>query len=584
MSRATSGLRGHETYDHKKIEKKWQERWRDSQAYVASEDPSKEKFYCLETFPYASGAINMEHLRNYTMGDVLARYRRARGYNVLHPMGWNAFGIPAENAAIQRGMPPDRWSWENIAKMRENLKSLGLSYDWSREVTTAFPEYYKWTQWLFLLLYKRGLAYRKKALANWCPACRTVLADEEVIGGRCRWCDSAVEKREMEQWFFRITEYAEKLLSDLDELEVRPEHVKTMLKKDTYLMRDWPVSRQRYWGPPIPVVYCSRCGVVPVPEEDLPVRLPLGSKAMQKGPLSLDLDEQFVSTMCPECGGPAKRETDTIDTLVCSSWYFYRCTSPYESDMPFRQDRVRYWNPVDQYICGGERAVSHLLYSRFITKVLYDAGLVPTREPFKRLLTPGAAILDGAGMSKSSGNVVSPEAIVEEYGADVVRVSIVFAAPPERDLELSGQGVRWSQRFLKIVWKLVVEESVTDVRDERREGETAGACDGGPGGISAVSTEGLREMTHRTIEKVTEDLERVALDTAITRLMEFSGYLGRYLKLPADAQDLGALREAKETLVRLLNPFAPHIAHEMWERLGHCETVEAAGWPSPNPA
>jgi len=759
-------------YDPIRIEKKWQERWRDDQTYVVSEDPSKKKFYCLEMFPYPSGAIHMGHVRNYTIGDVLSRYKRAKGYNVLHPMGWDAFGMPAENAAIKHGIPPDKWTWDNIAHMREQIKSLGLSYDWSREVTTAFPEYYKWTQWLFLLLYKRGLAYKKMAPANWCPTCRTVLANEQVVGGRCWRCDSVVEKRSMEQWFFKITDYAERLLRDVDRLEGWPEHVKTMQKnwigksegaeinfvgpggenipvfttrqdtifgvtylvlapehplvekltkgtrleskvknfvdkvnrmseidrtsealekegmfigtyaqnpvsgekvpiwianyviyeygtgavmgvpghderdfvfakkyglpikiviqnpekslrleemtnaytdpgimvnsgpfsglpsdpgkekiieyleekkigrrKVTYRMRDWLISRQRYWGAPIPVIYCPKCGIVPVPEEDLPVRLPIGLAITAEGPSPLALDENFVNTICPRCGAPAKRETDTIDTFVCSSWYYYRYTSPYESEVPFRRDKVDYWNPVDQYIGGVEHAVLHLLYSRFITKVLYDAGLIPSDEPFTRLLTQGMVVLGGAKMSKSKGNVVSPDDIVKKYGADVARVFMMFAAPPERDLEWSDRGVEGAQRFLRRVWKQVVGDA--EQQGEEKERQAADSADGSDEvSFNAVCTEGLKRITHQSIKKVTEDIERMSLNTAVSQLMEFSNYLGRYIKLPAKSIDPEAVKEARETLVKLLNPFAPHIAHEMWERLGHEGMVEEVGWPS----
>jgi len=699
-------------------------------------------------------------VRNYTIGDVVSRYKRARGFNVLHPMGWDSFGLPAENAAIDRGVRPDEWTWSNIAHMREQLKRMGFSYDWSREVTTAFPEYYKWTQWLFLLLYERGLAYKKTAPANWCPTCHTVLANEQVEQGRCWRCDSLVEKRKMDQWFFKIADYAERLLADLDKLDGWPEYVKTMqanwigrsegaeivfrgpnseeipvfttrqdtiygvtylvlapehplvekfiqgteyeapvrafidkvmrmseidrtseaLEKEgiftgvyatnpvsgdkvpvwignyviyeygtgavmgvpghderdfhfakkyglpvkiviqnedkslsleemetayvdpgimvesgpftglgseegraevtrfleekgigrgkvTYKMRDWLISRQRYWGARIPVIYCPKCGTVPVPEEDLPVVLPLGLKVTSGGPSPLARHEAFANTACPVCGEAAKRETDTMDTFVCSSWYFFRFASPHHTDAAFAKEDVDYWCPVDLYIGGVEHAVMHLLYARFITKVLYDAGLVPADEPFTELRPQGMVVRDGAKMSKSKGNVVSPDEMVAKFGADVLRLFMMFAAPPEKDLEWSDRGIEGANRFLHRVWRQVTGEFEND-----RPG-----VEGGPG--DAVSTEGLLRITHQSIKKVTEDLERFALNTAVSQLMELSNYIGRYLRLPKDAQDPEALAEARATLVRLLSPFAPHLAHELWERLGCSGTVEEAGWP-----
>ncbi len=760
-----------ETYNAQEIESKWQGIWRDNDTYVVSENHKKPKFYCLEMFPYPSGAIHMGHVRNYTIGDVISRYKRANGFNVLHPMGWDAFGMPAENAAIERGTPPDKWTWSNIAHMRDQIKRLGFTYDWSREVCTAFPEYYKWTQWLFLLLYKRGLAYKKTAPANWCPQCHTVLANEQVEQGKCWRCDSLVEKRRMDQWFFKITDYAERLLADIEKLDGWPEHVKIMQanwigksegaeidfigpqdekipvfttrqdtiygvtymvlapehplvdkfiqgteheapvrafidkvtrmseidrtaetlekegvftgvyatnpvsgdkipvwignyviyeygtgavmgvpghderdfnfakkyrlpikiviqnqdkslqlddaetayvddgimvdsgpftglfgeegrkevtkyleanqagrKRVTYRMRDWLISRQRYWGAPIPIIYCPKCGAVPVPDQDLPVHLPLGLKVTSEGPSPLARHESFINTNCPVCGGPAKRETDTIDTFVCSSWYFFRFASPHETEVAFSKQGVDYWNPVDRYIGGVEHAVMHLLYSRFITKVLYDAGLVPTDEPFRNLLTQGMVVLDGAKMSKSKGNVVSPDDIVSKYGADVARVFMMFAAPPERDLEWSDRGVEGAQRFLRRVWKQVAESDSHESPLDVSTGDSKDASQ-----AQGISTEGLRRITHQSIKKVTEDFNRLALNTAVSQLMELSNYIGRYARLPVEDQNQEALKEAKLTLVKLLDPFAPHMAHELWERLGQDGMVEDAGWPEFDP-
>lgn len=760
---------GNEFYDAQEVESKWQEFWRDNETYMAKEGSCKPKFYGLEMFMYPSGDLHVGHLRNYTIGDTVCRYKRAKGYNVLHPTGWDAFGMPAENAAIKRGTPPDQWTWSNIAQMREQIKKLGFSYDWSREICTAFPEYYKWTQWLFLQLYKRGLAYKKTAPANWCPHCHTVLANEQVEQGRCWRCDSLVEKRRMDQWFFKITDYAERLLNDIDRLEGWPEHVKTMQRnwigrsegaeidflgpegekipvfttrqdtiygvtyivlapehpmvqeisrgtqyesqvrdfaekvtrlseidrtaetaekegvftgayatnpvsgekipilvgnyviyeyatgavmgvpghderdfafakkyglpikvviqndgmtlrvsemkeaytgtgtmvdsgpftglfsedgkkevvryieekgvgrgKVTYKMRDWLISRQRYWGAPIPIIYCPTCGEVPVPEDDLPVHLPLGLEVLPEGPSPLARQESFVNTVCPICGGPARRETDTIDTFVCSSWYYYRFTSPHETEVPFSKEAVDYWAPVDLYIGGVEHAVMHLLYARFITKVLYDEGLVSVEEPFENLLTQGMVVLGGSKMSKSKGNVVTADYIVSRYGADVARVFMMFAAPPERDLEWSDRGVEGSQRFLRRVYKQVVGGGLHGDKGNAGENEEAETAAG-------VSTEGLLRIAHRSIKKVTDDLDRMALNTAVSQLMEFSNYLGKYLRLDQKEQDERALAEAREILVKLLNPFAPHIAHELWERLGKPGLVEEAGWPEFDP-
>jgi leucyl-tRNA synthetase len=755
---------GNYDYEPKQVEAKWQGIWRDNETYVVTEDPLKPKYYLLEMFPYPSGELHVGHVRNYTIGDVITRYKRARGYNVLHPMGWDSFGLPAENAAIDRGIRPDKWTWDNIAHMREQLKMIGFSYDWSREVTTAFPEYYKGTQWLFLLLYERGLVYKKTAPANWCPKCHTVLANEQVEQGKCWRCDSLVERRSMDQWFFKITDYAERLLADLDKLDGWPEHVKAMQAnwigksegaeidfvgpndekipvfttrqdtiygvtylvlapehplvekfiqgteyeapvrafidkvskmseidrtaetfekegiftgvyatnpvsgdkvpvwvgnyviyeygtgavmgvpghderdfhfakkyglpikiviqnedqslrleemdtayvdpgvmvasgpftgldseagraqvtrfleengtgrgKITYKMRDWLISRQRYWGAPIPMIYCPKCGTLPVPKEDLPVVLPLGLQVAPEGPSPLARHEAFVNTTCPVCGEAAKRETDTMDTFVCSSWYFFRYAGPHNTDEAFAKADVDYWCPVDLYIGGVEHAVMHLLYARFITKALYDAGLVPADEPFTKLLTQGMVVRDGAKMSKSKGNVVSPDEIVGKFGADVVRVFMMFAAPPERDLEWSDRGVEGANRFLRRVWRQVTggpDGEQPEVNDAPGEG---------------ISTEGLLRITHQSIKKVTEDLERLALNTAVSQLMELSNYIGRYQRLPGTSQSPEALDEAKAALVKLLAPFAPHIAHELWERLGYDGTVEEAGWPEYDP-
>lgn len=742
-------------YDFKAIEAKWQKRWEEQKLYKAVEDSKRPKYYCLEMFPYPSGKLHMGHVRNYSIGDVVARFKRMRGYNVLHPMGWDAFGLPAENAAIKHGIHPAKWTWDNIDNMRKQLKQLGLSYDWEREVATCHPGYYKWTQWFFLKLYERGLAYRKKSYVNWCPSCATVLANEQVVDGRCERCGSEVGKKYLEQWFFRITEYADELLEDLKKLPGWPEKVKIMqenwigrsegaevyftaektgekipvfttrpdtifgvtymvmapehpmvdeLVKGTpyeesvrefqkkmeklsevvrtstetekegmfigayainplsgervpiwianyvlldygtgvvmgvpahdqrdfefakkyglpikvvinppgmelsaeemqeayaddgvlvnsgtfsgmnnreaikaitefmeekglgkkavnYKLRDWLISRQRYWGAPIPIVYCEKCGIVPVPEDELPVLLPDDVEFNPKGTSPLLECEEFLNTTCPRCKGPAKRETDTMDTFMCSSWYYYRYTDPRNDEKPFDQEKLDYWMPVDQYIGGVEHAILHLMYSRFFNKVMRDAGLVHVDEPFTNLLTQGMVLKDGAKMSKSLGNIVSPEDIIEKYGADTARLFILFAAPPEKDLEWSDQGVEGCFRFLQRVWRLV--EELMPMMDA-------------PSGDEKADRE-VRRLVHKTIKKVTDDIEgRFNFNTAISAIMEMVNVLNSSKGKPVSGK---VIREAVETLLLLLAPFAPHITEELWERLGHETSIHLMSWP-----
>jgi len=757
-------------YNFRLVERKWQERWEKEETFRVTEDPRLPKFYCLEMFPYPSGNLHMGHVRNYAIGDVIARFYRMQGYQVLHPMGWDAFGLPAENAAIKHGIHPAKWTWNNIDNMRRQLKLLGVSYDWSREIATCHPDYYRWTQWLFLQLYKSGLAYRKKAAVNWCPACATVLANEQVKDGECERCGTEVTKKELEQWFFRITAYADRLLEDLKKLEGWPEKVKVMQenwigrsegveirfrlengkdvpvfttrpdtiygvtyivlapehplveellqgnpdapeirrfiekvrlqseivrtaaegekegifigayainplsgdrvpvwianyvlmeygtgavmgvpahdqrdfefarkyrlpvkvviqplgaeldpqtmeeaytepglmvnsgpftgmdsevakleiaefieeqgygeRKVNYRLRDWLISRQRYWGAPIPIVYCEKCGIVPVPESDLPVLLPLDVEFTPTGESPLLKCESFTKTTCPVCGASARRETDTMDTFVCSSWYFLRYCSPHETEKPFDEAKLRYWMPVDQYIGGVEHAILHLLYARFFTKVLYDLGLVPVDEPFKNLLTQGMVLKDGAKMSKSLGNVVSPEEIIENYGADTARLFILFAAPPERDLDWSDQGVEGSFRFLNRVWRLVtgLAPQIQDVCEV-------------PLSQNELSSEdrSLRSLVHKTIQKVTVDIkERFNFNTAISAIMELVNGLYHYCEqIPEARRNKQVLREGVTKLLILLSPFAPHIASELWEQLGMPGDVHAQKWPEPDPA
>lgn len=750
-----------ESYNFSSIEEKWQKRWEEENAYKVTEDRDKPKYYCLEMFPYPSGNLHMGHVRNYSIGDVVARFKTMQGYNVLHPMGWDSFGLPAENAAIKHGVAPTKWTWENIAKMREQLKSMGISYDWDREVASCHPDYYKWTQWLFLQFYHNGLAYKKKATVNWCPSCQTVLANEQVVDGSCERCDSVVEKKALEQWFFKTTAYADRLLDDLDKLPGWPDKVKTMqenwigrsqgarikftvqetgdllevfttrhdtvfgvtymvlapehplvqkltqgteyegqvqefinkvqklsevdrtsteLEKEglfigahavnplngeavpilignyvlmdygtgavmgvpahderdfkfakkydldirvviqpegkelkveemedactedgimvnsgefsglpnregmakiadwlekndkgerqiNYRLRDWLISRQRYWGAPIPIIYCHECGVVPVPEKDLPVYLPENVEFRPTGESPLKYSSEFVNTTCPQCGKPAKRETDTMDTFVCSSWYFLRFCDPQNSEEAFNKDKVDYWMGVDQYIGGVEHAILHLMYARFFTKVLKDLNLVSVDEPFTNLLTQGMVLKDGAKMSKSKGNVVSPEEIIHKYGADTARMFILFAAPPERDLEWNDQAVEGCYRFLNRVWRIVAAYCA----------EIKGA-QGSIDKLDGADRE-LYRLTHQTIKKVTEDItERFNFNTAISAIMELVNGLYHY-KEKAPSQNMPVVKEAVESLILLLAPFAPHITEELWQSIGNNTSVHREKWP-----
>jgi len=800
-----------EKYDFKAIERKWQRRWSEWGLFRAVEDPSRPKFYYLDMFPYPSGELHMGHMRNYIIGDVIARYKHMLGYNVLHPMGYDAFGLPAENAAIQHGMHPRVWTEQCIQRMRRQFDMLGISFDWEREIRTCAPEYYRWNQWFFLKFYERGLAYRRPAPVNWCPTCETTLADEEAERGYCWRCSTPVEKRWLEQWFLRITAYAERLLRDLDLLEHWPERVKVMQRNwigrsegvefdfeldgigekvrvfttriDTvygvtfivlapehplvpkliersprrselhaavqrmlsrsieersseevekegafldayaihpltkepvpvwvanyvlmeygtgaimavpahdqrdlefarkygldvrvvikppgaeldpkqmerayvepgimvnsaqfsgmdserakeaiadymeqigvgrrsvqYRLRDWLISRQRYWGTPIPIVYCDGCGIVPVPEEQLPVLLPPDVKITGKGGSPLSQVPEFVNTRCPRCSASAKRETDTMATFVDSSWYFLRFCDPHNDEAPFSSEAVDYWMPVDQYVGGIEHAVLHLLYARFFTKVLYDMGLVKTSEPFTRLFTQGmiyhesyycrrcrtyrrpeevkAERTDDGGrvvrcgvcedeveigmdkMSKSKLNIVTPDYVCEQYGADTGRLFILFIGPPEQDAEWNPQGVEGVYRFLNRLWRLVNEhlsDYIPDWRD--RLSEFKPSLDG--------AQRGLRRKLHQTIKKVTDDIEGFGFNTAIAALMELLNEVQSFASSmrpkgePEGFADRVVLSEAMELMQVVLHPFAPHITDELWERLGKVGSVYQQRW------
>lgn len=744
-------------YNAQEIEAKWQKKWLNDKIFRVTENPNKEKYYVLEMFPYPSGNLHMGHVRNYSIGDVVARFKNMQGYNVLHPMGWDSFGLPAENAAIKNGVFPKDWTLSNIENMKKQLKSMGISYDWDREVATCLPDYFKWTQWLFVQLFKKGLAYKKHAAVNWCPSCATVLANEQVVEGKCERCGTEVVKKNLDQWFFRITDYAQRLLDDLDKLPGWPEKVKTMqhnwigrsegveavfrteagdplpiftTRVDTiygvtymvlapehpmvqklvqgteyeasvrkfinkvsklsnvertssdmekegmfigayainpvneekvpiwitnyvlmdygtgavmgvpahdqrdfdfatkyglpirkvvaenaetaeapltcayeengvmvhsaefnglrnipegidgiadklekmglgkrvvnYRLRDWLISRQRYWGAPIPVVYCEKCGAQAVPEDQLPILLPEDVEFLPTGESPLKTSAHFEEAVCPVCGGPARRETDTMDTFVCSSWYFLRYCDPKNAEKAWDKEKTDYWMNVDQYIGGVEHAILHLMYARFFTKALYDMGLVSVEEPFENLLTQGMVLKDGTKMSKSLGNVVSPEEIINKYGADTARLFILFAAPPERDLEWNDSAVDGCFRFLNRVWKLVngvleagYAESALDNADKE-----------------------LRRVTHATLKKVTDDIDkRFNFNTAISAMMELVNAMLAYRDRKGDGVNAVVMQDAAEKLVLMLSPFAPHIAEELWQLMGHEESLYHHSWP-----
>jgi leucyl-tRNA synthetase len=732
------------SYPFKEIEEKWQKEWVRNRSFSAAPDPKREKYYILEMFPYPSGKIHMGHVRNYTITDVAARYKMMQGFNVLHPMGFDAFGQPAENAAIKNKTKPEVWTHKCIDWMRIELKKMGFSYDWEREISTSDSGYYKWNQWIFLKMFERGLAYKRAAEVNWCPSCLTTLANEEVIDGACWRCSTKVEQEDLEQWFLKITEYKERLLEDLKQLRdwpgrvvamqtnwlgrsegveiyfrlkesdktisvfttradtifgatyivLAPEHplVKEIIKgksqekgvlkfiakvakeskvvrtasdlkkegmftgcyavnpvnneeipiwiADYVLMeygtgaimavpthdqrdflfakehklpmriviqspgqavtrspeelteayegdgiqvnsgqfnglpnqeakikiaewmeklgigkiqthwrlRDWLISRQRYWGTPIPIIYCRKCGTVPVPYEDLPVELPKDAPFTGEGGSPLAKVKEFVQTACPKCKSPAQRETDTMATFFDSSWYFLRFCSPEFEKGPFAAQEAKYWMPVDQYIGGIEHAILHLLYSRFFTKFFKDLEMIDFEEPFKRLLTQGMVLKGGEVMSKSRGNIVDPDSIIKKYGADTLRLFILFAAPPETELEWDDRGIEGAFKFLNRVWR--IQENLKEKTDPS-----------------------LLRLMHKTIKKVSEDIEEFKFNTAIASLMELTNAIYQY----------GADKEVFSNLVILISPFVPHFAEELWQLLGNKGSVIKAGWPKYDP-
>jgi leucyl-tRNA synthetase len=758
------------------LDKKWQERWTNARAFEVTDDPSRPKYYCLEMFAYPSGHAHVGHVRNYIIGDVMARTKRLRGYNVLHPFGWDAFGLPAENAAIKSGIHPETSTLANIAHMKGQLQRLGISYAWEREFATCEPSYYKWNQWLFIKMYERGLAYRRRSSVNWCEKDKTVLANEQVVDGGCWRCGTPVTTRDLEQWFFKITHYADALLKDIEQLGQWPEKVLTMQKNwigrsegtrvqfpvlagegsavsdtievfttrvDTifgatcvivapehesvekfailsddasafrkrvtgfrtqdrtarlsgeiekegfftgryalnpftqqripiwianfvlgeygtgavmavpahdqrdfefatkyglpikivvhpdpdlghapkkldaafeeygrlvdsgeftgltsaaalvkmgewveqqgigkrtiqFRLKDWGISRQRYWGTPIPMIYCDTCGIVPVPFEQLPVELPRATNFTGRGDSPLAQVPEFVNVSCPKCGAKARRETDTMDTFVDSSWYFYRFCDPKNDKLPFEPAKARHWMPVDFYVGGVEHAILHLIYSRFFARVFRDLGMVNHDEPFHHLLTQGMVLKDGAVMSKSKGNVVDPDEMMQKYGADALRLYVMFVAPPEKEVEWSDAGLEGSWRFLARIWRFV-DQWYEQVK-------TAAPVAGPDGGRFNVAERQLRRKTHDTIRRVTVDVEqRIHLNTAVSALMELVNELyafGESIHRVPRPESLSSLREAIEALIVMISPFAPHTAEELWEMAGHADGLETASWPS----
>ena len=738
-------------YNPQQIEKKWQERWSADQLYRVKEDPKHQNFYALTMFPYTSGDLHIGHWYAMAPSDIYARFKRMQGYNVLHPMGFDAFGLPAENAAISHGIHPYEWTMRNIENMRRQLKSMGAIYDWNREVISCLPEYYKWTQWFFLRFYHAGLAYRTKAPVNWCPKCQTVLANEQVVAeGFCERCGTAVTKKDLEQWFFRITKYADELLdhskidwpepikvmqkrwigksegaeisfalehagSEQKEIKVfttrpdtifgvtflllaaehplvpqltTPEHraevekyvnwcqrqaeyMRTAIDREktgafsgsyvinrlngeevpiwitdyvlpsygtgavmgvpahderdfdfarkfhlhirpviapqegiddelsqaytdpgvminsgqftglsskqgyeaicnlleergwgkravTYHLRDWLVSRQRYWGAPIPIIYCDECGIVPVPEKDLPVLLPPDAEFKPTGESPLKYCPEFVNTTCPRCSGPARRETDTMDTFMCSSWYFLRYTSPKTDDAPFDAEKVKCWLPVDLYTGGAEHAVMHLFYARFFIKALRDMGLVDFDEPFTRLFNQGTIVYSGGKMSKSKGNVIAPDEYVSKLGADTVRAYLTFIGPWELGGEWSDRGIIGISRWLNRIWNLINTGYVSQT-------------------VEADAEKELRHIIHRTIKRVSADLENFRFNTMLARLMEFTNYLSKVQEARNISRELW--QEAIARLLLLLAPTAPHISEELWATIGRSYSIHNQSWP-----
>jgi len=563
------------SYDFQQIEKKWREAWGKSDLFRSVKDNPKPKYYVLEMYPYPSGELHVGHFRNYVLGDVVARYKRINGHNVLHPMGWDSFGLPTENAAIKRGIHPSEWNEQCIRKMREQFELFGLSYDWSREINTADPNYYRWTQWLLLKFWEHGLLYQDYSEVNWCTGCQTVLANEQVVEGKCERCGSDVVEKRMKQWFLKITAYADRLLDDLKTLTEWPKHVLKMQKDwigktgpGIFKIRDWCISRQRYWGAPIPFVHCEKCGSQPVPEDQLPILLPPNVDFSPGWPPPLARDAEFVNTRCPVCGGKAKRDVNTADTFVFSSWYYYRFINPQCEDGLVDSEEEKYWMPVDQYVGGVEHATVHLIYARFVSKFLFDIGVSSTNEPFKKLFTQGMICYQGKKMSKSRGNVIDPVELMESFGVDALRLYILFLGPPEQEVEWNDKGVVGCRRMLvrvfdifQLIKPFFQKDWGSRIKKKRLAKEDLK----------------MRSITHRCIRNVTQNIEgNFHFHTAISGIMEWINLLEPYL---SSNPNHVVASEALEVLTLLLSVFSPHIAEEIWEGLGNESSVLNAKWP-----
>ncbi|MGW4845742.1 class I tRNA ligase family protein [Nocardia brasiliensis] len=585
-----------DSYDPAAIIDKWTRIWRQRHVFDAdggTRSDDRPRCYVVSMYSYPSGDLHMGHAEVYAIGDAITRYRRLRGDNVLHPVGWDSFGLPAENAAVKRDQDPRRWTYDNIDVQAESFARLGISFDWRTRLHTSDADYYRWNQWLFLRLFERGLAYRKVAPVNWCPNDRTVLANEQVVRGRCERCGAAVAVRELTQWFFRITAYAERLLDDMAVLHGKwPAEVLAMQRNwigrstdahsddrttpratergsdaVTYRLHDWLISRQRYWGTPIPVIHCTDCGTVPVPEDELPVRLPDSGYQLRPadGSPPLATARAWVAVRCPACGGPAERDTDTMDTFVDSSWYFLRYPNPRYTAGPFDPDGVRRWLPVDEYIGGREHATGHLIYARFITKVLYDMGLVDFVEPFTRLTNQGQVLMAGKAMSKTLGNLVGLQEQIAAHGPDAVRVTMLFAGPPEDDIDWADVAPAAAAKWLTRVWRLS-----GDIADLRETSAAAGDPE-------------LRRRVHRLIDATTTAMEGRRFNVAIARMMTLTATLRKAIDGGPGAAD-PVVREGAEALARMLSCVAPYTAEEAWERLGRPASVTEYGWPQCDPA
>jgi len=563
-------------YNAKEVEAKWQKFWQTNKIFQAKENPDQEKYYALEMYPYPSGELHMGHVRNYILGDVVARYKRMNGYNVLHPIGWDAFGLPTENAAIRHGITPQAWNRQCTERMAGQFRSLGISYDWDRVIDTSEQSYYTWMQWFLIRFWEKGLLYRDKMMINWCTGCNTVLANEQVENGACARCGSAIEEKEMEQWFFKVTAYADRLWDDLALLTEWPERVVAMQRhwlgkngSGEFKVRDWCISRQRYWGAPIPFVECEICGLQPVRDDQLPVVLPPDADINPGWPPPLARIPSFVNTTCPKCGGVAKRITDTLDTFVFSAWYYLRFVDPHNDKAPFDPRTAEYWMPVDQYVGGIEHATVHLIYSRFFHKVLFDLGLISHPEPFRKLFTQGMICKDGKKMSKSKGNVVTPDELMEKFGADTVRLYTLFLGPPELDVEWNDRGIKGCKKLIQRIHG-ISEKGTGDFRKDWRK--EIGKV------IFSSKDADFRRLTHQTIKRITASVENnFHFHTAIASLMDWTRAWEEYLN--SGAHPL-VNSEALETVALLLSPFAPHLAEEIWHALGRTDSVCLQSWPN----